>query len=200
MISEKTHIGISEATSSTQSNSACSNAAARMPRASPLIRSSYVLTTRGVKPLLTIARSRVCGGGSVSIIDFRASISSGVRSWSDVPPSSEENVSQSFETCDDVVVARERPEAAALPLRLPVQRRLAAQQREPVVRHASLPDVEVGEVDRRRARGRPGDGPATVAATRHVRRYAVLARVRGLLGGRRRREPHEQRAAGSRAS
>ena len=68
------------------------------PRASPRIRSSYVLTTRGVKPLLTSPRIRVCGGGSVSIIDLRASSSSGVRSWSDVPPSSDENVSQSFET------------------------------------------------------------------------------------------------------
>ena len=54
--------------------------------------------TRGVKPLLTIARIRVCGGGSVSSIDLRASSSVGVRSWSDVPPSSLEYVSQSFET------------------------------------------------------------------------------------------------------
>ena len=62
------------------------------------MRSSYVFTTRGVKPLLTSARSRVCGGGSVSIIDRRASSSSGVRSCSDVPPSSDENVCQSFDT------------------------------------------------------------------------------------------------------
>ena len=34
---------------------------------------------------------------------------------------------------DDVVVAREDPEAAAVALLLPVERRLAAQQREPVV-------------------------------------------------------------------
>ena len=40
MISEKTHIGISAATDSTQSNASCSNAWARMPRASPRIRSS----------------------------------------------------------------------------------------------------------------------------------------------------------------
>ena len=53
---------------------------------------------RGVKPLLTSARSRVCGGGSVSSIDLRASTSSGVRSSSDVPPSSDEYVSQSFDT------------------------------------------------------------------------------------------------------
>ena len=98
MISEKTHIGISAATDSTQSNSSRSNAVVRIPRARPRIRSSYVLITRGVKPLLTSPRIRVCGGGSVSSIDFRASSSSSVRSWRDVPPSSLENVSQSFET------------------------------------------------------------------------------------------------------
>ena len=56
------------------------------------------MITRGVKPLLTIARMRVWAGGSVSSIDLRASSSAGVRSCSDVPPSSFENVSQSFET------------------------------------------------------------------------------------------------------
>jgi hypothetical protein len=52
-------------------------------------------TARGVKPLETIARSWLWRGGSMSIIDLRASISSGLRSCSDVPPSSDENVSQS---------------------------------------------------------------------------------------------------------
>ena len=98
MISEKTHIGISEATSSTQSKLSRSKAWARIPCASPRMRSSYVLTTRGVKPLLTSARRRVWAGGSVSSIDFRASTSSGVRSSSDVPPSSDEYASQSFDT------------------------------------------------------------------------------------------------------
>jgi hypothetical protein len=98
MISEKTHIGISAATASTQSNDSRSNAASRIPRASARIRASYVLITRGVNPLLTIARIRVWAGGSVSSIDLRASSSAGVRSCSDVPPSSFEYVSQSFET------------------------------------------------------------------------------------------------------
>ena len=43
MISENTHIGISAATDSTQSNASCSNACARMPRARPRIRSSYAV-------------------------------------------------------------------------------------------------------------------------------------------------------------
>ena len=51
----------------------------------------------GVNPLLTMARSRVWAGGSMSSIDLRASICSGVRSCSDVPPSSEEYLRQSFE-------------------------------------------------------------------------------------------------------
>ena len=59
MISEKTHIGSSAATSSTQSNRSLSNARARISRASPRIRSSYAFTTFGVNPLLTIARMRV---------------------------------------------------------------------------------------------------------------------------------------------
>ena len=40
MISEKTHIGSSAATDSTQSNASCSKAVARIPRARPRIRSS----------------------------------------------------------------------------------------------------------------------------------------------------------------
>ena len=40
MISEKTHIGISDGDVSTQSNASCSNAWARIPRARPRIRSS----------------------------------------------------------------------------------------------------------------------------------------------------------------
>ena len=48
---------------------------------------------------------------------------------------------------DDVLVARERPEAAALALVLPVERRVAAEKGEPVVRDALDPPVEVGEVD-----------------------------------------------------
>ena len=69
-----------------------------MSRARARIRSSYAFTTRGVKPLLTSARMRVCAGGSVSIIERRAASSTGVRSWSEVPPSSDEKVSHSLAT------------------------------------------------------------------------------------------------------
>ena len=132
----------------------------------------------------------------MSSIDFRASSSSGVRSWSDVPPSSFENVSQSFETCDDVVVAGERPEAAALLLGLPedAARRGAAGRASRTARR-SLPHVEVGEVDVVERRGRRATAPATVAARGDLVGHVVVARVRRLVGRRRRREPHEERAA-----
>ena len=95
---------------------------------------------------------------------------------------------------EDVVVARQRPEPASVLLRLPVQRRVPAQQREPVVRDPLLPDVEVGEIDvvedeiiergaghRRLARGGLGD--------------VVVACVHRRLGERRRPEADEQRAS-----
>ena len=132
---------------STQSNASCSNAASRIPRASSRIRSSYALMTRGVKPLLTIARIRVCGGGSVSSIDFRASSSSGVRSCKRRPAELVGERLPVLRDRDDVVVARDRPVAAALDLGLPEDRCVAAEEREPVVRHAALPGVEVVEVD-----------------------------------------------------
>ena len=89
---------------------------------------------------------------------------------------------------DDVVVARERPEAAALLLGLPEHRRIAAEEREPVVGHAALPDVEVGEVDvveREPVERRAGDG----------RRLATPRRRRG----RRARAPPRRRPAAARA-
>src|SRR5262249_23269541 len=48
---------------------------------------------------------------------------------------------------DDVVVAAERPEAAAVRLVLPVKRRVTAEHGEPLVRDALDPALEVGEVD-----------------------------------------------------
>ena len=57
--------------------------------------SSHTFTALGVKRLETILRSSSWRGGSMSIIDLRASIWSGSRSSSDVPPTSLENVSVS---------------------------------------------------------------------------------------------------------
>ncbi len=62
------------------------------------MRSVNVRTARGVKSRLTIARSALWGGGSMSSIDLRASSSSGPRSSSEVPPRSEEKVRQSLAT------------------------------------------------------------------------------------------------------
>ena len=90
---------------------------------------------------------------------------------------------------DDVVVAGEDPVPAAVGLGLPEERRLAPQQRQPLVGNALLPDVEVVEVDvveheardggacRRRG---PGDRLGDV----------VLPLVDRLGGRRRRRQPH----------
>ena len=75
-----------------------------------------------------------------------------------------------------------------------MERRVPAQEREPVVRDALLPHVEVGQVDvvedevvERRA----GDGRLADDGLGDV----VLPRVQRLLGERRRREAHVQGAA-----
>jgi hypothetical protein len=94
---------------------------------------------------------------------------------------------------DDVVVAGERPEAVALDLGLPEHGHVAAQEGEPVVRHALLPRVEVGEVDvveRQALQRRRGDGDRAGLLVAHV----VVACVGCLLGIRWRCEPDEQRA------
>jgi len=92
-----------------------------------------------------------------------------------VPPSSELYVSHFFET---------------VLLRVPVQRRLAAQQRQPIVGNPLLPDVEVGQVDvlngeplERRA----GDG----GLPGHRLGDMVFALVDGLRRCRRGCQPHE---------
>ena len=94
---------------------------------------------------------------------------------------------------DDVVVAGEDPEAAPVDLGLPEDRGVTAQEREPVVGHALLPGVEVGEVDvveRQAVERRRRDRDRARLRLGHV----VVAGVRGLLGVRRRREPHVERA------
>jgi len=88
---------------------------------------------------------------------------------------------------EDVVVARQRPEPASVLLRLPVQRRVPAEEREPVVRHPLLPDVEVGEVDvvdNQVVERGAGHGRLTGDGLRNV----VLPRVQRLRSDRRRRE------------
>ena len=92
MISANTRIGISELISATKSNSPCGSARSSTSLATRRTWSSHTCTARGVKRRLTIARSSSWRGGSMSIIDLRASTCSGSRSSSDVPPSSEENV------------------------------------------------------------------------------------------------------------
>ena len=92
----------------------------------------------------------------------------------------------------DVVVPGDRPEAAAVLLGVPVERRVAPEQGEPVVRDPLLPDVEVREVDvvqheavegRPRHR-RPPDGDLG---------DVVLPRVSRRLRERRRREADLER-------
>ena len=146
-ISANTRIGRFAATSSTNSTSPFSSASSRTASKSSRMRSVKTRTARGVKSRLTIARSALCGGGSMSIIDLRASSSSGSRSWSEVPPSSEEKVRQSLATAVmsawRVIAQKPRP----VGLLLPVDRVLAAQDREHLVRDALGEARVVGEVD-----------------------------------------------------
>ena len=118
--------------------------------------SSQTRTARGVKPRLTIRpRSSLWRGGSMSIIDLRASISSGSRSCSDVPPISEEKVSPVAVDGADVVVARDAQNPGPSGSSLQVHGVLAAQEREHLVRDAVDEGVVIGEVDvleRRRRR------------------------------------------------
>ncbi len=193
MISEKTHIGISAATDSTQSNSSRSNAVVRIPRARPRIRSSYVLITRGVKPLLTSAahprvRRRIRVEHRLPRLELLVGEVLERR-----PAELARERLPVLRDRDDVVVAGEGPEAVALDLGLPEHGRVAAQEGEPVVRHALLPRVEVGEVDvveRQALERRRGDGDRAGLLVGHV----VVARVGCLLGIRWRRQPHEERA------
>ena len=60
-------------------------------------------------------RRRVCSGGSVSSIDRRASRASSSRSQRLMWPTADENVARVLRDRDDVVVLRDRPEAAASP-------------------------------------------------------------------------------------
>ena len=140
-------MGSSAATDSTQSSSPRPTAVSRMSRARARIRSSYAFTTRGVKPLLTSARMRVCAGGSVSIIerarrelDRRQILERGAAELrrEGLPLLGDPH---------DVLVARDHPEARPLVLGLPVERCIPAEQGEPVVGDAPLPHVEVGQVD-----------------------------------------------------
>ena len=73
--------------------------------------SSHTCTARGVKRRAISPRSSSWRGGSMSIIDLRASIWSGSRSSSEVPPSSERVELDVAVDLADVVVAGDRPEA-----------------------------------------------------------------------------------------
>ena len=87
----KTVIGISELIASTKSNSCCGSASSRTIFVTARTCSSQTPMARGVKRRLTIPRSSSWRGGSMSIIDLRASTCSGSRSSSEVPPISDEN-------------------------------------------------------------------------------------------------------------
>ena len=75
----------------TQSNSRWAIAASNNSHTVARVKSAYSFTFGRVKAWLTSRRSRVCSGGSVSIIDRRASSASGSRSSSAMCPSCEEN-------------------------------------------------------------------------------------------------------------
>jgi hypothetical protein len=95
-ISANTCIGISDEISRTKSNRSGPDSAVSITAfATVRIWSIQTPTARGVKRLLISPRSWSWRGGSMSIIDLRASIWSGRRSSSEVPPISDENVSVS---------------------------------------------------------------------------------------------------------
>ena len=95
MMSAKTRIGISDEMCSTKSNSPRGSASSITSLTVFLTRSSHTVTACGVNRRLTIARSSSWRGGSMSIIDLRASTFSGASSSSVIPPTSDEKVSES---------------------------------------------------------------------------------------------------------
>ena len=137
---------------------------------------------RGVKPLFTILRSFVCSGGSMfSIIRrFWLEASGSMSSRSAVPVHDENSLRVAVHR-DDVVVAGDAPEPAAVGRRVPVHRGLATQGGEHLVR-ARPPRSCPGRTRRRRARStlpprrrsrtgsRPvehkGDGPPAATASK----------------------------------
>ena len=177
-----------------------------MPRASPRIRSSYVLTTRGVKPLLTSARSRVCAR-RVGVEHRLARLDLLRRQVLERRPAELGRVRLPvLRHLDDVVVARERPRSRGRSP--PPARRAAPRGGAASARRTARPlsqRVEIGEVDvvERRAlrargrrwsrRGRPSRrrGPPARAPPRRLR-----AAARAAPGARRPRfEPRRSGAA-----
>jgi hypothetical protein len=89
-ISANTCIGISDEISRTKSNSPFGSARSSTSRVTLRTLSSHTPTARGVKRRAISPRSSSWRGGSMSIIDLRASIWSSSRSSSEVPPISDE--------------------------------------------------------------------------------------------------------------
>ena len=98
-------------------------------------------TTRGVKPLLTRRRARLCLGGSMLRIDRRI-LASASSVWvsMNVPPSSDENVSLSWltATTSACFVSTQNPGPV---VGMPEHRCLPPQEVEHVVGNAPLPGV-----------------------------------------------------------
>ena len=88
-------MGISEEISSTKSNSPLGSASERTRSQTVCTASSQTITAREVKRRAISFLSSVWRGGSVSIMDLRASIWSWSRSSRLVPPTSEEYVIKS---------------------------------------------------------------------------------------------------------
>ena len=159
MMSEKTHIGISSATEWTQSNSSSANARAEdVPREPADALLVGVHDARREALVDERAQPRVRGRVGVDHRPSRLELLRRQVLQRRAAELGRERLPV-LRHREDVVVARQRPEPASVLLRLPVQRRVPAQEREPVVRHPLLPDVEVGEVDvverpGRRATGR----------------------------------------------
>ncbi len=96
IISAITWSGSSAATAVTKSHSPRSITSSTIVRATSRMRSSSWVTMRGVKPLFTSSRMRVCRGGSwISIIIRCCSSASSSRALTVMPPRSDEKVSQS---------------------------------------------------------------------------------------------------------
>ena len=89
-ISANTCIGISDEISATKSNSPLGSASSRTRSQTVRTDSSHTWTARGVNRRAISPRSSSWRGGSMSIIDLRASSCSASRSSSDVPPISDE--------------------------------------------------------------------------------------------------------------
>ena len=147
MISEKTHIGSSAATDSTQSNSASLDGGLEdvaRESADPLLVRVHDARCEALVDERAHARVR----GRVGV-DHRAARRELLRRQI-LERGAAELRREGLPLLGDphdVLVARDHPEARPLVLGLPVERCIPAEQGEPVVGDASLPHVEVGQVD-----------------------------------------------------